>query len=79
MEILEAKLQDLFDRFTYANTMYSVLAGLTLNCVKGHRHAETIFVSSILDRCLLIIPEGKVLSKTKVITKRSSIIPAHTL
>jgi hypothetical protein len=37
--------------------MYSVLAGLTLNFGVGHRHAETIFVSSSLNRCLLIIPE----------------------
>jgi hypothetical protein len=37
--------------------MYSVLAGLSLNFGEGHRHAETIFVSSSLNRCLLIIPE----------------------
>jgi hypothetical protein len=37
--------------------MYSVLAGLTLNFGEGHRHVKTIFVSSSLNRCLLIIPE----------------------
>jgi hypothetical protein len=37
--------------------MYSVLAGLTLNFGEGHHYAETIFVSSSLNRCLLIIQE----------------------
>jgi hypothetical protein len=37
--------------------MYSVLSVLTLNFGEGHRHVETIFVSSSLNRCLLIIPE----------------------
>jgi hypothetical protein len=54
---LEAKLQDLLDRSTYVDTMYLVPAGLFLNCEEGQRHAETIFDSVSLNRCLLIIPE----------------------
>jgi hypothetical protein len=37
--------------------VFTSLAELTLNCGEGHRHAETTFVSSSLNRCLLIIPE----------------------